>query len=51
MIDKTMSPIYLQVQFAELELRKFSKFECVKNVLEANNDYLITLDELVNDEG
>lgn len=50
-IDKTMSPIYLSIQFAETTLRKFSKFQCVKNVLEANNDYLITLDELVNDEG
>ena len=50
LIDKTMTPIYLSIQNAELELRKFNNIEIVKNILEANNDYLMTLDELVEND-
>ena len=50
LIDKTMTPIYLSIQNAELELRKFNNIEIIKNILEANNDYLMTLDELVEND-
>jgi len=47
-IDKLMTPIYVNLQEAEIELKKYNTHECVKNVLEANNDYLISLNELIN---
>lgn len=47
-INIIMLPVYLDLQEAEKKLRIFKDSESVKEVLELNNDYLMSLDELID---
>lgn len=47
-IDTLMMPIYVQIQESVLELYQFGEGDFVKDIIDLNEEYLVSLDEIID---
>ena len=47
-VDTLMMPIYVQIQESVLELYQFGEDNFVKDIIDLNEEYLLSLDEIID---